>query len=170
MAKIIFITGGQRSGKSRYAKEKALSLSANPVYLATARSWDDDFRQRIERHKADRGPQWRNMEEPKNIAGLKFKSEDVVLIDCITLWLTNIFHDNQFDTDKAYNEALSQWDEFIKQDFTVIAVTNELGMSIHSETEAGRKFTDLQGWMNQHIASTADEAWLMVSGMGVKLK
>jgi len=170
MAKIIFITGGQRSGKSRKAKELAMALSQQPIYLATARVWDDDFKNRIERHKADRGPMWRTIEEPVNIASHEFKHDDVVVMDCITLWLTNIFHDNDYDTDKAFTTSIKLWDDFVSRDFTLIAVSNELGMSLHSENEAGRKFTDLQGWMNQHIAGMASEAWLMVAGLGVRLK
>ena len=170
MKKIIFITGGQRSGKSRYAQELALQKSATPVYLATSRAWDDDFRKRIGKHQSDRGPMWRNIEEEKHLAAHLFAENDVVLVDCVTLWLTNIFHDNGYDVEKALGEAKTEWDAFTAMNFTLIVVSNELGMSLHSETEAGRKFTDLQGWMNQYIAKTATEAYLMVSGIGVRIK
>lgn len=169
MAKISLITGGQRSGKSSFAQNKALELSENPVYLATSRIWDADFKQRIKRHQADRGAEWENIEEEKQIDQLDLNNKTIVL-DCITLWLTNIFHDNEYDLEKSLNEAKLIWNKLIKIDCTLIVVTNELGMSMHAETEVGRKFTDLQGWMNQHIAKLADEVILMVSGIPMTIK
>ena len=85
---IVIITGGQRSGKSGFAQKLALSLSSNPVYLATSRIWDDEFRERVKRHQADRGPEWTNIEEEKYLSKLDLK-EQVVIIDCVTLWCTN---------------------------------------------------------------------------------
>ncbi|MGL4328206.1 MAG: bifunctional adenosylcobinamide kinase/adenosylcobinamide-phosphate guanylyltransferase, partial [Tannerellaceae bacterium] len=93
MKEIIFVTGGQRSGKSRYAQSLAESMSDKPVYLATARRWDEDFENRIRRHQADRGEQWETIEKDKEISSLDLSGK-TVLLDCITLWLTNIFHDN----------------------------------------------------------------------------
>jgi adenosylcobinamide kinase/adenosylcobinamide-phosphate guanylyltransferase len=168
-ATIYFITGGERSGKSSYAQKLALSLGKNPVYLATARVWDDDFRARIERHKADRDENWENIEEEINIAKHNFAGK-VVLLDCITLWLTNIFADNGYDPEKSIVIAKAEWDKFIQQNFTVIVVTNEIGMGGHAATEAHRNFTSLQGWMNQYIATKADKAIMMVSGMPLTLK
>ena len=168
-ARILFITGGQRSGKSRYAQQLAESFTGHPVYLATSRVWDDDFRTRIQRHQNDRGDKWQTIEEEKRLGKLKFEGK-VVLLDCITLWLTNIFHDNQYQIAVSLEEAKREWQQFINQDFTLIVVSNELGMGVHAENEASRKFTDLQGWMNQHIAALADEVYLMVSGIPVKIK
>lgn len=169
MAEITLITGGQRSGKSSYAQQQALELSDNPVYLATSRIWDADFEQRIDRHKSDRGPQWSNLEEEKNIHQVDIEDR-VVVLDCITLWLTNIFHDNAYDIDKSLDEAKSIWTKFMAIKCKVLVVSNELGMSMHAETEVGRKFTDLQGWMNQFIAKSADTVVLMVSGISMKIK
>jgi adenosylcobinamide kinase/adenosylcobinamide-phosphate guanylyltransferase len=169
MAEIIFITGGQRSGKSRYAQKLAEEKSESPVYLATARAWDTDFKKRIERHQRDRGENWTTVEEEKQLSKLNQKGK-TVLLDCITLWLTNIFHDNGYDIDISLVQAKEEWDLFIRQDFTLIVVSNELGMGIHPEHEVSRKFADLQGWMNQHIASLADIAILMVSGIPIKIK
>jgi adenosylcobinamide kinase / adenosylcobinamide-phosphate guanylyltransferase len=169
MSKIILITGGQRSGKSRYAQQRADALSANPVYLATARVWDDEFAQRIKRHQSDRGQQWTTIEEEKNLSGLILVGK-TVLLDCITLWLTNLFYDNNYNPDLTLLQAKTEWQQFIKQDFTLLVVTNELGMGVIPENEASRKFTDLQGWINQHIASLADEVIFMVSGIPVKIK
>lgn len=90
MSRVIYISGGQRSGKSNFAQKMAEELSPTPTYLATARCWDKEFEKRIERHKASRGDHWRNIEEQRFISHLELDGE-VVLMDCVTLWLTNIF-------------------------------------------------------------------------------
>jgi adenosylcobinamide kinase/adenosylcobinamide-phosphate guanylyltransferase len=169
MAKVIFITGGQRSGKSSFAMQKALELTKNPVYLATSRIWDADFKNRVDRHKRDRKENWINIEEEKEISKHNLEGKTIVL-DCITLWLTNFFTDNNFNVDKSLEQAKKEWDTFINQDFTVFAISNEIGMGVHAETEGARKFTDLQGWMNQHIAKKADKVILMISGIPLKVK
>jgi len=168
-ADIILITGGQRSGKSSYAQKLAEAKSANPVYLATARIWDEDFRKRIDRHKADRGPHWNNLEEEKQLSRFDL-AKKVVVLDCITLWLTNMFHDSDYDLETTLNKAKSEWGRFANQDFTLIVVSNEIGMGVHAEHESARKFADLQGWMNQHIARTANEVILMVAGIPLIVK
>jgi len=165
MAKhITLVTGGQRSGKSSYAQTWAESQSENPVYLATARHWDDEFTGRIRRHQADRGEKWETIEELKNISRFPLDGRTVML-DCITLWLTNIFYDLEYDLDLALTEAKAEWDQFIKNDFNLIVVTNEIGMGVIAHEEISRKFCDLQGWMNQYIAKRADRVVLMVSGI-----
>lgn len=169
MRKVILITGGSRSGKSTYAEKLALSLSPNPVYLATARIWDEEFRQRIIRHQERRGPEWVNIEEDKKLSSHSLTGQ-VVVIDCITLWCTNFFFDYQSDTDTALSAAKEEFDRFIQQDAVFIFVTNEIGMGGTSENEIQRKFTDMQGWMNQHIAACANEVILMVSGIPLKIK
>lgn len=88
--KIFLITGGQRSGKSSHAEQLALSLAPDPVYMATAHVWDEEFRERVRRHQARRGPQWTNIEE-EQLLSRHDVSGRVVLIDCVTLWLTNFF-------------------------------------------------------------------------------
>jgi adenosylcobinamide kinase/adenosylcobinamide-phosphate guanylyltransferase len=169
MSHITFITGGARSGKSRFAQEMAEQRSENPVYLATARVWDDDFRKRIERHRNDRGSHWINIEEEKQLSSTPVDGK-IVLLDCITLWLTNIFFDNGFDMRKSLAEAKAEWGHFETKEMDLIVVSNELGMGVHPVEESARKFADLQGWINQHIAAMADEAYLMVSGIPVKIK
>jgi Adenosyl cobinamide kinase/adenosyl cobinamide phosphate guanylyltransferase len=169
MKKIILITGGQRSGKSRYAQELALALSANPVYLATSRVWDDEHRLRIERHKAERGMEWTNIEEEKELSKHQLKQR-TVLVDCVTLWATNFFFDLQSDTEKALAELKAEFDKFTEQEAQFIFVTNEIGMGEMSQSEIQRKFADLQGWLNQYIAPKADEVYLMVSGISLKIK
>lgn len=169
LSKLIFITGGARSGKSRYAQQLALQLSNNPVYLATARHWDDDFEKRIQRHQAERDERWTSIEEEKNISGLPLKGK-VVVMDCVTLWLTNFFTDNKYDIDASLQQGKQEIDNLNTAENTYIIISNELGMGMHAETEIGRKFTDLQGWMNQYIAQKADKVVLMVSGIPVTIK
>lgn len=169
MKKIILITGGQRSGKSRKAEELALSLSPNPVYMATAHIWDDEFRERVRRHQARRGPQWTNIEEETALSQHDMTGR-VVVIDCVTLWLTNFFFANNSDVDKSLELAKAEFEKFTEPDATYIFVTNEIGSGGVSENAIQRKFTDLEGWMNQYIASKADEVILMVSGIEVKVK
>ncbi len=169
MSKITFITGGQRSGKSAYAQELALKYSDRPVYLATSRIWDAEHAKRIERHKADRDERWENLEEEKFISNHDF-THKIVLMDCVTLWLTNFFFDEESDIDKSLELAKKEFNAVIKQEAHFIIVSNEIGLGGMPENEVQRKFTDLQGWMNQYIASTADEVFLMVSGIPMKVK
>lgn len=168
MRKIILITGGQRSGKSREAERLALSLTDHPVYVATAHIWDEEFRQRVVRHQERRGPQWTNIEEEREL-GRHDLTGRVVVIDCITLWLTNYFvQDSRPET--VLDMAKAEFDRFTAHDATYIFVTNEIGSGGTSENALQRRFTDLQGWMNQYVASQADEVVLMVSGIAVKVK
>ncbi|MCK9618160.1 MAG: bifunctional adenosylcobinamide kinase/adenosylcobinamide-phosphate guanylyltransferase [Lentimicrobiaceae bacterium] len=169
MAQITFITGGTRSGKSSFAQKMAEAGSKNPVYLATARVWDENFRRRIKRHQNDRGPHWVNIEQEKVLSACDVEGQ-TVLLDCITLWLTNIFFDNQFDADRSLEEAKSEWDRFVQKEMNLIVVSNELGMGVHPVEESARKFADLQGWMNQYIAQQSGEVFLMISGIPVKIK
>lgn len=169
MKRIILITGGARSGKSTHAERMALSLSAHPVYLATARIWDEEFRQRVVRHQERRGSEWTNIEEEKELSRHTLQGR-VVLIDCVTLWCTNFFFDLKSDTDQALIAAKEEFERFTAQDATFIFVTNEIGMGGTSENELQRKFTDMQGWMNQYIAAHADKVILMVSGIPVRVK
>lgn len=169
MKKIILITGGQRSGKSNKAEELALSLSSNPIYVATAHIWDDEFRERVRKHQERRGPQWTNIEEELYLSCHDLSGR-VAVIDCVTLWLTNFFYANDSDVNKSLEAAKAEFDAFTQHDATYIFVTNEIGSGGVSENALQRKFTDLQGWMNQYIASKADEVIWMVSGIPVKIK
>ncbi len=196
MKKIILITGGQRSGKSTYAEKLALELAAGEqaVYMATSRIWDEEFAHRVQLHKDRRGPQWINLEEDKylgrhNVAGR------VVLIDCVTLWSTNFFFDLSTEdslpdnaggavttmsaqqaqdsatlVERTLQQIKAEFEKFTSQDATFIFVTNEIGLSGVSENKVQRQFTDLLGWLNQYIASKADEVVFMVSGIPMKIK
>lgn len=167
---IYLITGGERSGKSSYAQTLALRLSDSPIYVATARKWDADFQNRIDRHQQERDERWTNIEEEKHLSKINFTGK-VALIDCVTLWLTNFFTDHQYDVNLSLEEAKKEFLSIAsQQNITLIIVTNEIGMGVHAETPMGRKFTELQGWMNQFLASNANEVVLMVSGIPVKIK
>lgn len=168
MSKIILVTGGQRSGKSRYAEQLALSLSEHPVYVATAHVWDEEFRKRIEVHQKRRGPEWQNIEEERWLGRLQLLGR-VAVIDCLTLWATNFFFDLQ-DVDKALQTLKDEFDKLVCQDATFIFVTNEIGLGGTSENAVQRQFTDLLGWMNQYVAGKADEVILMVCGLPVPIK
>ena len=192
MKKIILITGGERSGKSVYAEQLALSLSSNPVYLATARIWDEEFRQRVAIHRERRGPQWTNIEEEKHLSRHDLTGR-TVLVDCVTLWATNFFFDHRpqaalpahdgtetverrqaragiRQVEETLQAIQEEFMRFTAQNATFIFVTNEIGMGGVSTQEVQRRFTDLLGWTNQFVAAQADEVYLMVSGIPVKIK
>ena len=162
------ITGGQRSGKSRHAEELALRLSPHPVYLATAHLWDDEFRERVRKHQQRRGPQWTNIEEEMYLSRHDLTGH-VVVIDCVTLWLTNFLYKTS-DVDQTLKTVKEEIDRFTDHDATFIFVTNEIGSGGVSENAIQRKFTDLEGWINQYIAQKANEVILMISGIPIKIK
>ncbi|HEX3385365.1 MAG TPA: bifunctional adenosylcobinamide kinase/adenosylcobinamide-phosphate guanylyltransferase [Mucilaginibacter sp.] len=166
---IYYITGGARSGKSSYAQQLALGLSDNPVYLATARKWDSDFEERIKRHQEDRDERWENIEEEKSPSKLGLRGR-VIVLDCVTLWLSNFFADTKYNVEETLRLIKTEFDKLAEIDATWIIISNEIGMGMHADTEIGRKFSDLQGWINQHIARRADKAIFMVSGLPLNLK
>ena len=166
---IYYITGGERSGKSKYAQDLALQLSDNPVYLATSRVWDKEFQQRINQHISDRDNRWTTIEEEKQLSKV-IQPKKVYVIDCVTLWLTNFFTDLNNNIDLAYAEVIKEINLLTEIDTTLIIISNEIGMGIHAQNEVSRKFTELQGWVNQYIGSKADKATFMVSGLPLTLK
>lgn len=166
---ITLIIGGARSGKSRFAEKLALKWSKNPVYVATSRIWDDDHRARIERHRLDRGPMWQTIEEEKNLSQMRVTGR-VVVIDCVTLWLTNFFIDEKQDHEAALAAIRREFDRTVELTNHFIFVTNEIGQGVHAHTESGRKFTDVQGFINQHIAARSNRVVLMVAGIPVDVK
>jgi adenosylcobinamide kinase/adenosylcobinamide-phosphate guanylyltransferase len=166
---IYFITGGERSGKSRYAQQLALELSSSPLYIATARNWDADFQKRIQRHQNERDIRWTSIEEEKHLNKIDLKGK-VAVIDCVTLWLTNFYVDTKNNVEESLKEAKAEFDKIAEIDCTLIIISNEIGMGIHASTEIGRKFVELQGWANQYIAAKAAKAILMISGIPVTIK
>jgi adenosylcobinamide kinase / adenosylcobinamide-phosphate guanylyltransferase len=171
VAKITFITGGARSGKSNFAQEQALTLSLNPIYVATAKPYvnDEDFNRRIQRHKSDRDGRWTLVEEQLYISKLPLANK-IVVIDCVTLWLTNLFYVYKYDVDLTLESIKHELSRLRKIQATFFIISNEIGMGVHAETEIGRRFTDLQGWTNQYFARTANKVVLMISGIPVTIK
>lgn len=169
MRRIILITGGQRSGKSSFAEKKAQELARSPIYLATAKIWDEEFRKRVEHHQKSRGPEWTNMEEEKELSRHDVTGR-VVVIDCVTLWCTNFFMEFDSNVAASLEAVKKEFDQFTRQDATFLFVTNEIGSGGVSENKLQRRFTDLQGWINQYIASRADDVYFMASGIPVKIK
>lgn len=169
MSKLIFITGGARSGKSRHAQELALQQSERPVYVATARIWDAGFRERVDRHRAERDERWTSLEEEKFLSRLPLAGR-VAVIDCVTLWITNFFSDLRYDIDACLASCKAEIEALLEQDVRLIVISNEIGMGLHADTEAGRKFTDLQGWVNQYLAARADQVIFMISGIPLVVK
>lgn len=169
MSRIILITGGQRSGKSTYAESMALELSAHPIYMATAKIWDEEFADRVRAHRERRGPEWVNIEEEKYLSRHN-REGATFLIDCVTLWSTNFFFENDSDVRQTLAQLQAEFDAFTAPDSTYIFVTNEIGLGGVSENAVQRKYTDLLGWFNQYIAERADEVILMISGIPVTIK
>jgi adenosylcobinamide kinase/adenosylcobinamide-phosphate guanylyltransferase len=169
MAHIHLITGGQRSGKSSFAQHIAIEKSEHPLYIATSRRWDDDHAQRIIRHQNDRSDKWETIEEEVSLSSVDIDNR-VVVLDCITLWLTNIFFDLKGDVEKSLLKAKEEWNLFKIKEGEVYVITNEIGMGGHPTNSVQIKFTDVQGWMNQYIAKEAESVTLMVSGIPLKIK
>lgn len=166
---IHYITGGERSGKSSYAQKLAEDLSETPYYLATSRIWDEDFKKRVERHQSDRDERWTTIEEETKISTV-IPENSVIVIDCVTLWLTNLYFDFEHNVEKALEFANSEIENLSKLNSQIIIISNEIGMGVHAQTHVARKFTELQGWTNQRIAKKADKAIFMVSGIPLILK
>ncbi len=165
-----YISGGMRSGKSSHGSQLALSLSENPIYVATARRWDEEFDQRIKIHESDRDERWELVEVEKYLSKEIKLKDQVILVDCLTLWLTNFFMDNEYDVSYCLEVIKKEIFALKEQTKDLIIISNEIGMGLHAETSSGRKFTDLQGWANQYAANLADQAILMVSGLPIVLK
>ena len=168
--KIILITGGARSGKSTFALAQASKSDGRKAYIATAQALDEEMRQRIENHKRLRGDEWITYEEPLKIAALIEEIKDrhsVILLDCLTLWLSNVMHAKV----KIENEI----EQFISSLMTqrssrVYIVSNEVGMGIVPLNEMARKFRDMAGTLNQKVAAVADEVYMVVAGIPMKIK
>jgi adenosylcobinamide kinase/adenosylcobinamide-phosphate guanylyltransferase len=168
---IILITGGTRSGKSRYAEQRAREMGGRSVYVATAEANDEEMAQRIAEHRKRRGNQWRTIEEPLELT-LALLAErgktDCALVDCLTLWISNLLlrHDHEYASEKV--------DELIEKlpqlNFHVVLVTNEVGWGIVPDNPLARKFRDLTGWTNQRMAQAANEVILMVAGVPMIVK
>ena len=179
MAKIIFITGGARSGKSDYAQQQAEAMSGPRCFVATCPVHDHEMAERIEKHrKARQGSGWHTIEEPYELEKV-FSGESgykTYLVDCLTLWVANIYEraslkgvtideENIEDLVREFIAAIRE-----KKDSTVLLVTNEVGMGIVPENAIARKYRDLVGRCNRICAQLADTAFFVCAGLPVRLK
>ena len=171
MKPLTMLTGGARSGKSRMAVDMATACSGRRVFIATAEAFDDEMKDRIARHQAERGNAFETREVPQDLAGaiLDLPSDTrIAVIDCLTVWLGNLMHHHgenaEYPEVNAFLEALEH------RPCEMIVITNELGMSIVPPTPSGRRFRDVAGRLNQEVARRADRVLLIVSGLPLALK
>lgn len=171
MAKrIIMVTGGQRSGKSKMAERLALEPTGRAAYMATAQALDDEMRERVRRHQARRGEQWVTIEEPLRLSSHQIPDGCAVLVDCLTLLSTNAYFAYGEDVDRALSAVKHEIESLTAQDTVFVFVTNEIGMGGIGANAVVRRFTDLMGWLNAYMASRADDVYFMVSGIPLKIK
>ncbi len=191
--RLILILGGARSGKSTFADRLAASSSRPVAFIATATAGDDEMRERIARHRASRPHEWHTLEEPLELArAVRQASElaDVLLLDCVTLWLGNVFlqepgqHDKDGEGEDEFNTIGRLFDERAMKEIetllavvkslgpnkTLIIVTNEVGLGIVPANTLGRLYRDTLGYINQQLAQAADRVYLMMAGMAVDIK
>ncbi|MFN3822584.1 MAG: bifunctional adenosylcobinamide kinase/adenosylcobinamide-phosphate guanylyltransferase [Pseudorhodobacter sp.] len=167
-ARLTVVTGGARSGKSRFAEGLVRATGRSAVYIATAEAWDDEMRARIDAHRTDRGEGWQTVEAPLDLAGAlgRATADQTVLVDCATLWLTNAMlaeRDIAQETDRLL-AALGDCRAL------VVVVTNEVGWSVVPENALARRFRDEQGRLNQRLAAAAGRVALVVAGLPLWLK
>lgn len=170
MTRLIFVTGGARSGKSAFAEELAAQSGEAVTYLATAVAFDAEMQDRIHRHRADRPAHWVTVEEPVNVpAAVQSAQTPVLLLDCLSVWVNNLMYHEWTDA-----QVLAATDELVtaakNHAGTIILVTNEVGLSIVPHNALSRRYRDLLGWVNQRCAQSSTEAYLLVSGLPLTLK
>ena len=172
MSRIIFITGGARSGKSALAEDQARGFGAPLGYLATGSAGDAEMTARIARHRERRGPDWQTMEEPLRVTEV-LRGHDgffrAVLLDCVTLWLSNLLH-HYGDSGPALAAVRELAAAFPSLETPLVIVANEVGLGIVPDNPLARTFRDLAGEANGLIAAAADEVYVTFSGLPLKLK
>lgn len=176
----IMVTGGARSGKSSFAERYAAHLGRRGVYIATAEPFDEEMAARLALHKerrVDSGFPWSTVEEPYRVAdfllGHSPEDGEVVLVDCLTIWLSNwvLRYEQEADMEKRVEARVDELVQSIRQyTGTVLLVTNEVGSGIVPEYKLGRVYRDLAGRMNQRVAQACEEVFLVTSGIPVELK
>lgn len=169
---LTLITGGCRSGKSAYAIAIAsASPASRKFFIATAEALDDEMRARIAHHRQFRPVEFQTIEEPQKLGaaiGSLHGCADVVVVDCLTLWISNLLREYSDDTILAEAEALAR--AFLRAPFSTIVVTDEVGWGVVPDNAVARRFRDLLGWTNQKIARVADDVLLMAAGYPLRLK
>lgn len=182
MSRIVLVTGGSRSGKSKYA-ESLYNDKTDILYIATAIVTDDEMRERIQRHKHDRNQKWETYEGFKNLdkAVASFSGSGIIL-DCITIMVTNLLFEKEFNYDnfnaedmeiireKVENEIKLLVDSAREKNLDLVMVTNEVGYGIVPEYKLSRIYRDLAGFVNQYVASICDEVYLVACGLPIRLK
>jgi adenosylcobinamide kinase / adenosylcobinamide-phosphate guanylyltransferase len=165
---IILITGGARSGKSRRAEARAQGFAGKPVYIATAEGFDHEMRERIAKHRARRGHEWIEHETPLELVAALNATDGggARLVDCLTIWLSNIMHEGRDWT----KEAASLVEALKAQGSPVVLVANEVGSGIVPDNALAREFRDAAGLLNQMIARAADEVEFVVAGLPMRVK
>ena len=172
MGKIVFITGGARSGKSRLAESLTEGFGTPLCYIATGEARDEEMAVRIAAHRARRGNGWQTVEEPIRLMEALKAAEgrfQAVLVDCVTLWLTNLLLSHE-DADQALAEVQALAALLPELTIPIVLVSNEVGMGIVPENALARSFRDLAGKANQTLAAAADEVYVTISGIPLKLK
>ena len=170
MGKKILITGGVKSGKSRFALKIAREIEkGEKIFIATARPIDEEMEDKIEKHEKERGSDFQTVEEPIHLGDtLKKINQSTVVIDCLTLWLSNLF----FEVRES--EKLFEIESFIQalKEFggNIIIVTNEVGWGIIPESETSRNYQAELGRLNQEVAEICDEVYVLISGIPSKIK
>ena len=167
----LLILGGARSGKSRLAQDMAARRWLHPVYLATAEILDDEMAARVRMHRRTRARRWHCVEEPLEIAKIIRRGvpgTDGLLVDCLTIWLSNVLLKEGRGAFARRRDELVKALHQTRQD--VILVTNEVGMGVVPENELGRTFRDLAGWLNQAVAKEADTVVFVAAGLPLVLK
>ncbi len=168
--KIIFVLGGAKSGKSAFALAKAEAFQGRKAYIATAQPLDDEMRERIRKHRDQRGKDWETFEEPREMARVLNEvgvGYSAAVIDCLTLWLSNLLPGTE-DPDGEIGTLLSALRYGDHPPFFV--VSNEVGMGIVPDNALARRFRDLAGRLNQEVAAIADEVYLVTAGIPLKIK
>lgn len=177
------VTGGARSGKSRHAEQLAANF-ARVMYIATSKIFDSEMEQRIQHHRDSRPAHWRTVEQYRDLNSVineHNSTQEAVLLECITTLITNVLYDaagatpeDDWDFETMEQVVNQQIDILLAaceaSPAEVILVTNEVGMGIVPENRLARHFRDIAGRVNQRLAQRADEVWLVVSGIGVKIK
>src|SRR5215475_13824752 len=165
---IILITGGARSGKSTRAEARVRALAGRPVYIATAEALDSEMNERIAKHRARRSGDWLERECPLDLVAALLDTDGggARLVDCLTLWLSNLMHAER-DWEK---EAMLLVDALGRQRSPVVLVTNEVGLGIVPDNALARRFRDAAGIVNQMVAGAADEVEFVVAGLPMRMK
>ncbi|SEA36670.1 bifunctional adenosylcobinamide kinase/adenosylcobinamide-phosphate guanylyltransferase [Rubrimonas cliftonensis] len=167
--RVALVLGGARSGKSALAERLACNSGLSRVYVATAEAWDGEMRERIARHRADRGEGWRTVEAPLEAADALADHDGhdiVIVLDCLTLWLSNLMLAGR-DVEQAGATLCARLPAMAAR---VILVSNEVGLGVVPDTPLGRRFRDAQGRLNQQVAAVADRVILVAAGLPLRLK